>query len=89
MSELKRNILNPGYGINFKYEGMLSHSFEKFYLVTKFIFPTVDDLKFSPIDFDKECSYSNADLRRNQYTACYLPNIRNFCTKIVPFIDFY
>ena len=28
MSELKRNILNFGYGVNFKYEGMLSHSFD-------------------------------------------------------------
>ena len=57
MSELKRNILKSAYGINFKYEGMLSHSFDKFYVVTKFILPTIDDLKFSPIDFDLECSY--------------------------------
>ena len=28
MPELKRNILNFGYGVNFKYEGMLSHSFD-------------------------------------------------------------
>ena len=25
--ELQRNILNFGYGINYKYEGMLTHSF--------------------------------------------------------------
>ena len=62
MSELKRNILNFGYGINFKYEGMLSHSFDRFYVVTKFILPTTDDLKFLPIDFSSECSYLNADL---------------------------
>ena len=89
MPELKRNILNFGYGINFKYEGMLSHSFERFYVVTKFILPTVDDLKFSPIDFNSECSYINGDIRRHQNAAQYLPNIKNFCTKIVPFIDFY
>ena len=46
MPELKRNILNFGYRINFKYEGMLSHSFDRFYVVTKFILPTVSDLKF-------------------------------------------
>ena len=34
MPELKRNILNFGYGVNFKYEGMLSHSFDQFYIVT-------------------------------------------------------
>ena len=50
MPELKRNILNFGYGINFKYEGMLLHSFDTFYVVTKFIFPTINDLKVSPID---------------------------------------
>ena len=89
MPELKRNILNFGYGINFKYETMPSHSFDRFYVVTKFIFPTVNDLKFSPIDFNTECNYLNADLRRHQYAVQYLPNIRNFYTKIVPFIDFY
>ena len=31
--ELHRNILNFGYGINYKYEGMLAHSFDRFYVV--------------------------------------------------------
>ena len=64
MPELKRNILNFGYGINFQYEGMLSYSFDRFSVVTKFILPTIDDLKFSPFDFDSECSYLHIDLRR-------------------------
>ena len=62
MPELKRNIKNLGYGINFKYEGMLAHSFDRFYVVTKFILPSSDNLKFLPIDFDSECSYLYADL---------------------------
>ena len=33
--ELQRNILNFDYGINYKYEGMLTHSFDRFYVVTK------------------------------------------------------
>ena len=78
MPELKRNILNFGYGINFKYEGMLSNSFNRFYVVTKFILPTVNDLKFPPIDFDMECSYLNADLRRHQYAAQFLPKYEEF-----------
>ena len=49
MPELKRNILNFGYGVNFKYEGMLSHSFDKFYVVAKFELPRVEDLKLTPI----------------------------------------
>ena len=45
--ELQRNILNFGYGINYKYEEMLAHSFDRFYVVTKFMLPTVGDIKFS------------------------------------------
>ena len=44
--ELQRNILNFGYGINYKYEGMLSHSFDRFYVVTKFMLPITGDLRF-------------------------------------------
>ena len=32
-SELKKNIMNFGYGINYKYEVMLVHSFDRFYVV--------------------------------------------------------
>ena len=57
MPELKRNILNFGYGINFEYERMLAHSFDRFYVVTKFILPSTNDPNFSPIDFNVKCSY--------------------------------
>ena len=53
----KRNILNFGYGINYKYEGMLAHSFHRFSVVTKFMLPTIGDLKFSKLDFDDTCEY--------------------------------
>ena len=46
-SELKKNILNFDYGINYKYEGMLAHAFDRFYVVTKFILPSIGDLNFS------------------------------------------
>ena len=45
MPELKKNILKFGYCINYKYEGILSHSFDRFYVVTKFELPKVEDLK--------------------------------------------
>ena len=51
--ELKKNISNFGYGITFKYEGVLAHSFDRFYVVTKFILPTISDLKFSTINFNE------------------------------------
>ena len=53
----RKNILKFGCGINYKYEGMLAHSFDSFYVVTKFVLPTLDDLKLSPISYNKECKY--------------------------------
>ena len=55
--ELQKKILKFGYGINYKYEGMLAHSFDRCHVITKYILPTLDDLKLSPIRYDKECNY--------------------------------
>ena len=78
MPELKRNILNFGYEITSKYEGMLLHSFEKFYVVTKFILPTIEDIKISLITFDMECSYLHIKLYKNTHVVKHLPKIINF-----------
>ena len=42
--ELQRNILNFGYGINYKYEGKLEHSFDRLYVVTKFMLPMIGNI---------------------------------------------
>ena len=63
--ELMRNILNYGYGINYKCEGMLAHSFDRFYVVTKFMLPMIGDLKFSKLDFDDTCAYMENKLAQN------------------------
>ena len=55
--KLKKNILNFGYGINYKYEGMLAHSFDRFYVVTKFILPSTGDLNFSKLNYDDMCLF--------------------------------
>ena len=64
--ELKMNILNSGYGINFKYEGMLSHSIDEFYIhwSDKFILPTMDNMRISSTTSDMDCSYLNVQLDR-------------------------
>ena len=41
--ELQKNILK--FGVHYKYEGMLVHSFDRFYVLAKFILPKLDDLK--------------------------------------------
>ena len=55
--EVKRNILNFGYGINYKYKVMLVHSYDRFYVVAKFMLPMIGDLKFSKLEFDDTCTY--------------------------------
>ena len=32
---------------------MLAHSFDRFYVITKFVLPTLDDLKLYPLDMIK------------------------------------
>ena len=51
--------LEFGYGIKYKYEGMLTHSFDRFYIITKFILPSIGDIRFSHLNFDDSCSYMN------------------------------
>ena len=43
MPELKCNVLRFGSGVNFRYEGMLTHSFDRFYVTTKIEIPKVLD----------------------------------------------
>ena len=85
MPELKRNILNFGYGVNFKYEGMLSHSFDWFYIVTKFELPKTKDLKLATFGFDFKCSYANHMSTSN---TDYV-RLMNYCLKIAPYARLY
>ena len=55
--ELKKYVLNFGHGINYKYQGMLMHSFDRFYVITNFILPSIGDLKFSKLNNDNSCAY--------------------------------
>ena len=79
---MQRNILNFGYGINYKYEGILAHSFDRFYVVTKFMLPMVGDIKFSKLDFDHTCAYMKKDSRKYVDSRKYLTELRTCCNKI-------
>ena len=87
--KLKRNILNFGYGINYKYEGMLAHSFDRFYMVTKFILPMIGNLKFSKLDFDDTCAYMGSKYAQNTNSSKYMLELRAFCNKIKLFVTSY
>ena len=87
--ELKKNILNFGYGINYKYEGMLAHSFDRFYMVTKFILPSVGDLNFSTSIYDNTCAYLDNQSMFNTDSKKHMLNLMTFCKKIEPFVLYY
>ena len=57
MPKLKCNVLRFGYGVNFRYEGMLLHSFDRFYVVTKIEIPKVSGLNLTLFQFDYNCSH--------------------------------
>ena len=87
--EVQRNILNFGYGINYKYEGMLAHSFDRFYVVTKFMLPMIGDLKFSKLDFDYIYSYMDKKYAPNTDSRRYMLELRAYCNKAKPFVTCY
>ena len=64
---------------------MLSHSFDRFYIVTKFELPKAQDLGFATFKFDFECSYANHTTTSTTNYAKLL----NYCMKITPYIQLY
>ena len=86
--KLKRNILNFGYGINYKYEGMLAHSFDRFYVVTKFKLPSIGDLRFWKLEFDDICAYTENKYTYKTELRKYMLELKAFCNKITPFATY-
>ena len=83
MPGLKKNVLNFRYGANFKYEGMLTHSFDRFYVVAKYEIPKVENLKFTTFSFDLTCNHLNISKKR------YLLRYIRHCGRIAPYVKFY
>ena len=83
MSELKRNMLNFGHGANFKYEGMLAHSFDRCYVVAKYELPKIKDLKLTTFSFDLMCYDLNISKKG------YLLRCIKHCRRIAPYVKFY
>ena len=57
---------------------MLAHSFYRFYVVIKFILPTIGDLKFSKLDFDDTCAYMDNKYAQNTEPRKYMLDFKNF-----------
>ena len=82
MPKLKKNVLNFGYGANFKYEGILTHSFDRFYVVAKYEIPKVEHLQFTTFLFDLMCNHLNI------FKSPLLRYIKH-CRRIAPYVKFY
>ena len=80
--ELKKNILHFGYVINYKFEGMLAHYCDRFYVVTKFILPSIGDLNFSTLNYDNTCAYLDNKNVHKTASKKYMLDLMSFCKKI-------
>ena len=83
MPELKKNVLNFRYGVNFKYEGMLAHLFDRFYVVAKYKIPKIENLKFTTFSFDLMCNHLN--ISKKSYLLRYIRH----CRRIAHYVKFY
>ena len=87
MPELKHNILRFRYGVNFRYEGMLSHSFDRFYVVMKIEIPKVSDLSLTLFQFDYNCSHVvKIEKGTNFKISSTIKDMLNvYCINIIPY----
>ena len=91
MPELKQNVLRFGYGVNFRYEGMLAHSFDRFYVVTRIEILKVLDLNLTVFQFDYNCSHV-ANIEKD--TKFKIPStikdmFKVYCRNIIPYMYLY
>ena len=91
MPELKHNVLRFGYGVNFRYEGMLAHSFDRFYEVTRIETPKVSDLNLTLFQFDYNCSHvANIEKDTSFKIPSTIKDMFNvYCKNIIPYMYLY
>ena len=77
--------------MNFRYEGMLSRSFDRFYVVTKIEIPKVSDLNWALFEFDYNCSHVLNIKKDTRFTI--LSTIKEmfdvYCKNIMPYMYLY
>ena len=91
MPELKQNVLRFGYKINFRYEGMLAHSFDRFYVVTRKEIPKVSDLNLTVFQFDYNCSHvTNIEKDTKFKVPSTIKHMfKVYCRNIIPYMYLY
>ena len=69
--------------------GTMSHSFDRFYVATKFELPKVQDLQFTTIPYDKNSEHLEDIRRKGGLTLGLIDDIKIYCIKIAPHIEYY
>ena len=91
MPDLKQNVLRFGYGVNFRYEGMLAHLFDRIYVVTRIEIPKVSDLNLIVFQFDYNCSHVTHIEKDTKFkipsTIKDMFNV--YCRNIIPYMYLY
>ena len=88
-TELQKNVLKFGYGISYKYKGTISHSFGRFYMVTKFELPKVQDLPLTTIPYDKGCDHLDDKKSKGRDPLGLIQEVKDYCVKIALHIAYY
>ena len=65
------------------------HSFDRFYMVTKFILPSIGDLKLSKLNYDNICAYLDNRNSHGTETRKHMLDLMTFCKKKEPFVMYY
>ena len=91
MPELKHYVLRFGYRVNFRYEVMLAHSFDTFYVVTRIEIPKVSDLNLTLFQFDYNCSnVTNIEKDTSFKVPSAIKDMFNvYCKNIIPYMYLY
>ena len=89
--ELKHMVLRFGYGVNFRYEGKLSHLFDRFYVVMRIEKPKLLDLNLALFQFDYNCSHVvNIEKDTNFKVPSTIKDMFNVYFKnIIPYMYLY
>ena len=58
------------------------HSFDRFYVVTKFKLFMIGDLKFSKLDFDDTCAYMDNKYAQNSESRKYILDLKIFVIRL-------
>ena len=68
---------------------MLTHSFDKFNVVTKFILPSIKELNFSKVNYDSTCAYLDEKNGCDAKTKKHTLDLLSYCKMIELYVDQY